>query len=160
MSRATLQSNRRIWTVIVFAMVGAVAIYPIVLVFARQGVAAPPPGSRPAPAIWMPFAVAAMLALMFSMNWMRHRMPYPDSDSATPLPGVAEFMKGSIVGMAAAEAASVIGFLWCLYSGAAWRDYVPFGAGSLLVLLLVCLPRGQAYWTAREAADAARPPLA
>ena len=112
------------------------------------------------PEPWMRFAFpgAGALALLLSIAWTRSRVPDGAPRDGGALPAPAEFSTASIVGMAMAEASAVLGFTWCVLSGNGWREYLPFGLGTLLVLTLICVPRGLAYWTAWESSVASRGP--
>ena len=137
------------------ALMLAMVWYPVVLFMVRE-----PASGLGVPASWMrlAFPLAGALALLLSIGWTRSRVPdgQPREDGTLPTP--AEFSQASIVGMAMAEASAVLGFIWCLWSGNGWREYLPFGLGSLLALALVSLPRGLAYWSAWESRGAARGP--
>lgn len=131
----------------------ATVTYGIVLSVIKE-----PASGLGAPAPWMriAFPVAGALALLLSIGWTRSRVPDGQPREGGTLPAPGEFVTASIIGMAIAEAAAVLGFIWCFWSGTGWREYLPFGLGALLALALVSLPRGFGYWAAWESSVASR----
>lgn len=149
------QTRRMVWFVIFGGMATSVILYRVVL-----GLLGPQPAPPDASTLRTVFYVAAALTLLGSIAWTRRRLEPPaDTESmpsSSPQPPIPQFMTASVVAMALAEAASVLGFvLVCSGAGAA-AEYLAFGAGTFLVLALVILPRGLRYWGAWESEPGSR----
>jgi hypothetical protein len=68
-----------------------------------------------------------------------------------PLFEPAEFRLRSIIALALAEAVCVLGFVQAMMYRGTLREYLPFGAATLLVIALDIFPTGLRYWNSREA---------
>src|SRR5439155_21385310 len=93
-------------------------------------------------------------SLLAAIAWSRSRLeppPVPVDDS--PFPPLPRFMAASIVAMALAGLSPLLGFVLVASRAGSAAEYLAFGAGGFLVLTLVILPRGLAYWSAWEAAE-------
>lgn len=67
------------------------------------------------------------------------------------------FQQAFVVATALVEACSIYGFV-LLFLGAPALEYLPFGAGTMGVMIGLALPVGLRYWSEREQADASGVP--
>jgi len=155
MTTAQAVPTRSVWLVTAGAMAMATVIYVIVLnTYLSTGEPPVAAADRPLPrALFWSAAVAFLLA---SMLWTQLRVRGP-IDAATsmqppaPLFEPAEFQVRSIVALALAEVACILGFVQSMMYRAPLREYLPFGAATLLVIVLDIIPAGLRYWSSREA---------
>jgi F0F1-type ATP synthase membrane subunit c/vacuolar-type H+-ATPase subunit K len=120
------------------------------------------PTTSPAPMlatlrlVFIPLAIAAVAI----GAGMIRRAPRAAADAsaagavdALATPG--DFTYRFIVGAALIETSAVLGFVLVMM-GAPLADYLPFGAGTLLMMTVVALPTGLRYWSERERAGPGR----
>lgn len=140
---------RRTWLIIFAALVWTVFIYGLMAFLldlspSRQS----PTGRPPDPTALRPiFYGLAVLALVASAGWL-HFSTYGKigGEGRKVELSPSEFQTNSIVALALAEACVILG-LALFFLGAPLRELLIFGAGTLLVDLLVILPRGLAFWS-------------
>jgi hypothetical protein len=153
----TPTSPRAQWFVLFASLAGAVVLYGFVaysLAASRTSVAENP---LPVP---LAYAIAGA-ALLAAVIWVRVRLSVPRSDTLSGGPPsasyalltAARFKVESLVAMALAEVAAVVGFARVAL-GAPWTEYLPFGLASFLVLVAVVLPAGLSYWSEWERIEA------
>jgi len=157
----TLEARRRVWLILWAAFTVAPVIYYVVANLVASGIAG---GAVAAPGLATIRLVFAALALvqLGGGAFLMTRAPRMRGD----VQGVAGFFGGEslatpeafqlgfIVATAWIEACAILGFV-LVFLGARPLEYVPFGAGSLTVMVAVALPVGRSYWAERERADGA-----
>jgi hypothetical protein len=143
---APWRTRRLTWFTVFGGMAASVIFYRIVMaLIPPQTLAAN--GST----IRIAFYILAPLSLILSIVWTRTRLePAADSSGSTepPQPPPERFLGLSIIAMAQAEMSAIMGFVLYFMGAIAPAEYLAFGAGTFLVLALVILPRGLAYWGA------------
>jgi F0F1-type ATP synthase membrane subunit c/vacuolar-type H+-ATPase subunit K len=146
--------SRNVWLLIACSMVMAACLYALVitLLFASG----PPPAAPDTPLPRALFWSAAAAFVVASMLWTQLRVRAPidqalSTQPPAPLFTVAEFQARSIISLALAEAACVVGFVQAMMYHAPVRDYLPFGAATVLVIVLDVIPTGLRYWSSRDA---------
>lgn len=152
----TLEARRRLWFVMWAAFTAAPVIYYVVANLVAGGVAASPALAT----FRLAFAGLALVSLAGG-GFLMTRAPRMRSD----VQGLAGFFRGDalakpeafqtgfVVATAWVEACAIYGFV-LVFLGARPLEYVPFGAGSIAVMLAVALPVGRNYWAERERVDA------
>jgi hypothetical protein len=151
--RVVATANRTTWLVTVAGMAVACVVYGVLIVLMRAQGAVPAATGKAPPAIL--FLGAALLAIVASMLWTRLGLRRGldralDAQPSAPLlePGV--FQVRSMISLALAEAAAIVGFVQAMGWGGTVQDYVPFGAVAMVVIVLDVMPLGLRYWSAWE----------
>jgi hypothetical protein len=142
------------WLLIACAMAMSAVVY--IVVIQTLLASGPPPVAPDAPVPRALFRGAAAGFVVASMLWTQLRLRSPIRQAASSVPpgqlfGPAEFQLRSVVSLALAEVACVLGFVQALMFRAPLRDYFPFGAATVLVVVLDIIPVGLRYWSSREA---------
>lgn len=163
---SVLRTGRDPWFAILMAFCAAPVAYFVIARQLEGGMDASPalPALRPA---FGALALAQLAAGAFLLvRAPRARTGAPPAAASVALPdvgGPAEpqaFQAAFVVASALVESCAILGFVLVVL-GAPANDYVPFGLGTLAVLLGVGLPSGLRYWSAREAVDSGGvPPIA
>jgi hypothetical protein len=154
MTTAQAGPTRRVWLILASAMAMPAAIYGFLIQFAFAG--EPPAATTATPLARALFWGAAVAFLVASMLWTQLRVRAPINEATcmqppAPLFAPSEFQLRSVVSLALAEAVCSLGFVQAIVYRGAVRDYLPFGAATVLVIVLDIIPTGLRYWNSREA---------
>jgi hypothetical protein len=143
------------WMVVWAAFTAAPVVY---LVIGTQvaGQVAPSTSLPLLRAVFMTLASTALLAGAFLLT----RVPRARADAqglaalfgSDTLAEPVVFQQAFIVTTAMVESCSLYGFI-LVFLGAPVAEYLPFGAGTVAVMLGVALPTGLRYWSERERLD-------
>jgi F0F1-type ATP synthase membrane subunit c/vacuolar-type H+-ATPase subunit K len=144
--------NRSTWLFVFAGMVNAVVLYALILwMIGRTGASAPATASVPRVA----FSIAAAACLFASMAWTRMRLRpqvriEAEVTEPVPPPDAGRFGRDSIVSLALAETAAIVGFAqgFLLHNGVV--AYLPFAVGTLAIMLFDVLPLGLRFWRQME----------
>lgn len=142
--------SRILWLIIASSMAMACVMYGVMIVILGPGSSPPRVGTTSTRIV---FWVIAALMLAASVLGTRLRLRAPvrrAAESGEALPQPADFQVASLIMLALAESASVLGFAKGFLFGMSLRDYIPFGVASFAVMTLVVIPAGLAYWDAWE----------
>lgn len=147
-------AHRLVWLILVGSLTASVVAYGLLLLVLVPVATSRLDEGQPSPRIW--FAGIGTLLLFASLAWMRWKMtidvePTATSAEASPLPRPESFVRNSMIALALAELPALLGFVMCFALGGRPADYVPFGIGSLAMILFGVVPRGQHYWRVWEA---------
>ena len=145
-------AQRQSWTMVAFSMAMATVIYGFVI-FSFHGGRWESPDAQEPPRLL--FWAGAAVALIASVTWtqLRLRAPIRNATEAVPPGELMEpttFQVLSMVSLALAEAACILGFVQAFLYRTPVRDYVPFGLASLVVIVADTIPVGLRYWRERE----------
>lgn len=99
------------------------------------------------------FYAASAACLFASMAWTRWRVrplvplpPETPPEEPPPTPDATRFQQQSLVSLALAEAAAVVGFVHGFVTNSGILDYLPYAAGALAVMWFDVLPLGLRFW--------------
>lgn len=150
---AASAANRLTWLVVTGAFALATVVYAV---FAFTTLP-PGAGSRLPEPLGTMLPVVAAVDLLAAIAWTKFGWRGTRAGDGAALVPPERFMQYSVVSLALAESAAIIGFVQ-VTAGARPMLYLPYGAAALLVIALVIAPAGLGYWSDREAAgDAGRP---
>lgn len=141
--------NRLTWATIVFAFIGSVVMYGVLIYMLQQS------GERtgsPSLDSWrLPATLLAIASLIASMVWTQLRLSHhgEQATAGRNLPSPQQFTTHTVIALAFAEACAVFGLL-LFFLGASWVDFLMFAVPSIAVMVFFVLPRGNAYWEAQE----------
>ncbi len=147
--------TERGWWVTFGAAAAAVFFYGFVLRAMLPGVqpAGPAPSGPLRLGLTALAALAAVAAVAVSRSRLRPRGPAVAEPGQAPVRPAPSFQPLGMAALALAGVPAVCGFVLAIVTRGGLRDYVPFGAISLFVLVLEIGPRSFRYWQSLRAAD-------
>lgn len=141
-SGKAVKQQRSVWMLIVFA----VAVLPLLLLFLKfqtkvESLVQPPP--PPPDPVYFSVGAGILLLMAIGVTFAKVR-----PREGAQLQTVSQFQSSSLIALAMSEAAAILGYIAAPNGYASMM--LPFVGGSLVVILLVILPAGVAYWKALE----------
>lgn len=149
---ATVVPAKPQWLVLWAAFTAAPVVYYVVATTVAGTVTAPPglPMFRMLLGALALLELAAGAFLMTRATRARSDVPAPVAFfGGETLAEPQAFQVAFIVAAALVEACAIMGFV-LVFLGAPALEYLPFGAGTLAVMLGIALPTGLGYWSERE----------
>lgn len=143
-------ANRRMWLIIVGALVASVFTYVLLCLLVTQSRAALPIRLSPATTVSLVLQVLAVVALLASIVWTHVTTSGKIGDVSVYGERQANLMEPdlfrvqSLVALALAESCTISG-LTLFFMRATIKSFIPFALGTLLVDLFFILPRGLKY---------------
>lgn len=149
--------TRRTWLIIASALAVTPLCYGLVITMLPGTTPIPPIFYNPVPRPF--FWLVAGAAVVASIAWTHVRLRVPmdaatDTPSRAQLLAPAEFQRRSIVSLALAEVACIVGLVEAmLYKTVMYRtpalvEFLPFAGATMLVVALDVVPLGLKYWSA------------
>ncbi len=141
--------NRLTWATIVFAFIGSVVMYGVlVYVLQQSGERTASPGLE---SMRLPVTLLGIACLVAAMVWAQLRLTVHGEYATTTrnLPSPQQFTTYTVIALAFAEACAVFGLL-LFFLGASWVDFLMFAVPSVAVMVFFVLPKGNAYWRVQE----------
>jgi len=154
-AQGTNTPQRRIsWLVIFASMLVSLGVYCILAVILQQS-DSQPPVSAGADALRQVVYAAAILVLLASILFWNVRTravtvtPGYGAQTRPHLPSASHFQTSTIVTLALAESAGVLGLV-LFFMGAELSDVFALSGAGAAVMIALVLPRGLRYWSLVE----------
>jgi len=146
--------NRTSWLVIFASMLVSLGVYCILAVILQQSGSQPPVTAGAEVLRQVVYAAAVLVLLASILFWnVRTRAvtvtPGYGAQTRPHLPSASQFQTSTIVTLALAEGAGVLGLL-LFFMGAGLNDVFALAGAGAAVMLALVLPRGLRYWSLVE----------
>ncbi len=141
--------NRLTWLTIVFAFIGSLVMYGMLAyTLDSSGARAVTEGLE---TIRLPISLLAIFVLLASIVWAQLRLTVHamSPSSATDLLPPQKYIANTLISLALAEACAIVGLLM-FFLGASYGEFLVFVVPSAVVMAVVILPKGIAYWQVWE----------
>ncbi|GIV17840.1 MAG: hypothetical protein KatS3mg022_3275 [Armatimonadota bacterium] len=141
--------NRLTWATIVFAFIGSVVMYGVLVYLIQRGdERTVSPGLE---SMRLPVTLLGIACLIAAVVWAQLRLSVHGEHATTTgkLTSPQQFTTHTVIALAFAEACAVFGLL-LFFLGSSRADFLMFAVPSVAVMVFFVLPKGDAYWKVQE----------